>query len=132
MVSPAARPADMFDTLGLYVLRRAGGRFVLLLALFIGIIVGGNLGALVARGVPPEELIGVVHTMVLAALPISLPLAMATAVLLAIGTMNRDGELRALASCGISQVAVVARLGPLIAVGVAIAAALWHVVMPLA
>nr|MBA3686127.1 LptF/LptG family permease [Planctomycetota bacterium] len=101
-----------------------------LLVMFVGIIVGGYCGSFVARGVAPEELLGIIPTQLLIALPIALPMAMATAVLLTIGTMNRDGELRALASCGISQVTVVARLGPLIVVGVLFAALLWHILLP--
>lgn len=118
--------------LGSYVVRRTAARFALLLAVFIGVIAGGQIALAMRQGVPPDALGPALAGMVMLSLPIALPLALTTAVLVTIGAMNRDGELRALAACGISEVTVVARLWPLVVLGVMLSALLSHVVMPAA
>jgi lipopolysaccharide export LptBFGC system permease protein LptF len=116
--------------LSYYLLTRAGGRFLLLLAVFVGIIAGGQIAITIGKGVSPEALTPVLAGMVLFSLPIALPLALTTAVLVTVGAMNRDGELRALAACGIGEVTVVAKLWPLVVAGVIASAALSHIVLP--
>lgn len=120
------------STLSRYLLLRTGARFCLLLLVFLLVLVGGQLGLAIGRGVPPEACLPVLEGMLLFALPIALPLAMATAILVVIGAMNQDGELRALAASGVSQVAVVIRLGPLVLAGVAVCLVLTHLVLPAA
>ena len=118
--------------LGSYVVRRTAGRFALLLAVFIGAIAGGQIALAMRQGVPPDALGPALAGMIMLSLPIALPLALTTAVLVTIGAMSRDGELRALAACGISEVSVIAKLWPLVVIGVMLSAALSHVVMPAA
>jgi lipopolysaccharide export LptBFGC system permease protein LptF len=65
-------------------------------------------------------------------LPLALPLAIATAILVIIGTMNQDGELRALAAGGVSHHAVSKRLIPLVLAGVVLCMVLTQVLLPLA
>ena len=47
-------PRPMFDTLSRYILRRTTMRFFLLFAVFMGVLVGGQIALLLGRGVPPE------------------------------------------------------------------------------
>lgn len=118
-------------TLTKYVLSRVAGRFVLLLGLFIAVIVGGQVTALIARGVPPEVLGPTLVAMILIALPVALPMAVATAVLVALSAMNRDGELQALAAAGIDPAKTALRLWPFVAMIAVATLLLWHLVMPL-
>ena len=120
------------DTLTRYVMRRLGGRFLLLLGVFVGVVGGGQIGIFLGRGVPPEALASVVPSMLLLGLSVALPLALTTAVLVSIGGMQQDGEIQALASAGISQEAVVWRLTPVVILGVLASLALTNVVMPAA
>ena len=115
-----------------YLLLRTTGRFLLLLLVFLGIIAGGQIALFIGKGVPPDALVPALLGMGLLAMPIALPLAMTTAVLVTMGTLQRDGELRALAAVGISPVNITARLAPLIAFGVITAALLSHLAMPIA
>jgi len=116
--------------LGSYVVSRTAGRFALLLAVFIGVIAGGQIAIAMRQGVPPDALGPALVGMAMLALPIALPLALTTAVLVTISAMARDGELRALAACGISEVSVIAKLWPLAVAGILLSAVLSHVVMP--
>lgn len=120
------------DTLARYVIGRLAGRFLLLLAVFVGVVGGGQIGIFLGRGVPPEALAPVVPAMFLLGLSIAIPLALTTAVLVSIGGMQQEGEITALASAGISHRAVVWRLAPVVALGVAASLALVHLVMPVA
>jgi len=120
------------DTLTRYVMRRLGGRFLLLLAVFVAVVGGGQIGIFLGRGVPPEALASVVPSMLLLGMSVALPLALTTAVLVCIGGMQQDGEIQALASAGISQQAVVWRLAPVVILGVLASAVLTNVVMPAA
>ncbi|MBA3937401.1 MAG: LptF/LptG family permease [Planctomycetes bacterium] len=120
----------MIDTLSRHLWKQIGGRCLFLLLVFVGVIVGGQLGVLIGRGVPPEATLPVISSMFLFALPISLPLALATALLVGLGAMNQEGELRALAACGVSHLAVVRRLLPLILLGVVLCGALTNLVLP--
>lgn len=120
------------DTLGRYVIRRLLGRFLLLLAVFVGVVGGGQIGIFLGRGVPPEALAPVVPAMLLLGLSIAIPLALTTAVLVSIGGMQQEGEIQALASAGISHRAVIWRLLPMVALGVAASLVLVHLVMPVA
>lgn len=120
----------MFDTLARYVLRLAGARFVMLFGVFMGVLVGGQFAILLSRGVPPEAAAPVLVPMAYFSLSIALPLALSSALLVSLGAMNQDGELRALAAGGVSHRAVVWRLLPLIAVGVMICAVLTNVALP--
>ena len=119
-------------TLDRYLLRKATGRFALLLVLFVGVVVGGNLGAYLGRGVPPEALVPVIPAAVLLALPIAVPLAVATAVLVIVGGMAKAGEFQALSSAGIDPRRVILRLWPAVALMALLVALLAHVAMPLA
>ncbi len=120
----------MIDTLSRYLWKQIGGRCLFLLLVFVGVIVGGQLGVLIGRGVPPEATLPVVQSMFLFALPIAMPLALATAILVGVGAMNQEGELRALAACGVSHRAVVRRLLPLVALGVVLCGLLTNLVLP--
>jgi lipopolysaccharide export LptBFGC system permease protein LptF len=113
-------------------MRRLGGRFLLLLAVFVGVVGGGQIGIFLGRGVPPEALLPVIPSMLLMGLSVALPLAMTTAVLVCIGGMQQDGEIQALASAGIDHRAVVWRMAPVVLAAVVLAAVLSHVVMPAA
>ena len=120
----------MGDTLARYVLRLATARFVMLFTVFMTVLVGGLFALLIGRGVPPEAAVPVLAPMALFSLSLALPLALSAALLVSLGAMNQDGELRALAAGGVSHRAVVWRLSPLIIAGALASAALVHVVMP--
>lgn len=120
----------MYDTLARYVLRLASARFALLFGVFMGVLVGGQFAILLGRGVPPEALAPIFGTFALLSLPLAFPLALSTALLVAIGAMNQDGELRALAAGGVGHRAVIWRLLPLVLGGSLICAALTHHVLP--
>ncbi len=120
----------MFDTLSRYLLRQTGARFLLLFAIFLGVLVGGQVGILIGQGVPPEACLPLIEKLLEFSLPIALPLALATAILVIIGAMNQDGELRALAASGVSHFAVTVRLAPLVVAAVLACLVLTHVVMP--
>lgn len=119
-------------TLTRYLLARLAVRFVFLLVVFLGVLVGGQFGIYVGRGAPPDVLAPVALSMVLMALPIALPLALASAVLVVVGAMSRDGEFQALAAAGISPLSVVLRAWPMMLAGSLACAALMHLVMPMA
>jgi lipopolysaccharide export LptBFGC system permease protein LptF len=121
----------MFDTLSRYVLRRTTARFVLLFIVFMGVLVGGQMAILLGRGVPPEACLPTVYALSLLSLPIALPVALATAILVIIGSMNQDGELRALAASGVGHRKVIMRLIPLILLAVFGCGLMTHVVMPM-
>lgn len=120
------------DTLARYVIRRLAGRFVLLLAVFVGVVGGGQIGIFLGRGVPPEALAPVIPSMLLLGMSVALPLAMTTAVLVCLGGMQQTGEIQALASAGISHQTVVWRLSPVVALGMICSLALSHFAMPAA
>jgi lipopolysaccharide export LptBFGC system permease protein LptF len=121
----------MFDTLARYVLRRTAARFVMLFAVFMGVLVGGQIALLLGRGVPPEACLPMVQAFALLSLPVALPVALSTAILVVLGSMVQDGELRALASSGVGHRKVLVRLAPFILVVVVACGALTHVVMPM-
>ncbi len=120
------------DTLARYVIGRLMGRFLLLLAVFVGVVGGGQIGIFLGRGVPPEALAPVVPAMLLLGLSIAIPLALTTAVLVSVGGMQQEGEITALASAGISHRSVVWRLAPVVVSGVLASLILTHLVMPAA
>lgn len=120
----------MNDTLARYVLRLASARFVLLFGVFMGVLVGGQFAILLSRGVPPEAAAPILVTLTLFSLPLAFPLALSTAMLVSLGAMNQDGELRALAAGGVGHHAVVWRLLPLILAGFLACAALTHFALP--
>ena len=119
-------------TLSRYLLLRTAGRFMLLLVVFLGVIAGGQIGMAINNGVPPDALGAALLGMCVLAMPIALPLALTTAVLVTMGALQRDGELRALGAAGIAPASVAAKLAPLVAAGVLISALLSHWVLPLA
>jgi lipopolysaccharide export LptBFGC system permease protein LptF len=120
----------VFDTLARYVLSQCGARFLLLFTIFLLVLVGGQLGIFISQGVPPEACLPIVEQLVEVSLPIALPLALATSILVIIGAMNQEGELRALASSGVSHLAVVVRVLPLVAVAMVACLALTNIIMP--
>jgi lipopolysaccharide export LptBFGC system permease protein LptF len=117
-------------TLGWYVLMRTTGRFVLMLLVFMAVLVGGQLALALGRGSPPEACVAILEPAALIAVSLALPLSLATAFLVVIGAMNRDGEFRALASCGISHYSVIFQLTPLLLLGIFLSALLSNVVLP--
>ncbi len=121
----------MFDTLSRYVLRRTTARFALLFIVFMGVLVGGQLALLLGRGVPPEACLPMVQALSLLSLPIALPVALATAILVIIGGMNQEGELRALAASGVGHHRVIVRLIPLVVLAVLGCSILTHIIMPM-
>lgn len=121
----------MFDTLTRYVLKRTGLRFLLLFAVFMGVLVGGQVALFLGRGIPPEECLPLVQAMSLLSVPIALPVALATAILVVIGAMVQDGEFRALASSGVSHRRVLVRLFPVIITAMLFCGFLTHVVLPM-
>ncbi len=121
----------MFDTLSRYVLKRTAARFLLLFIVFMGVLVGGQMALLLGRGIPPEACLPMAQAMGLLSLPVALPIALATAILVILGSMNQDGELRALAASGVGHRKVLVRIIPLIIGAVLLCGALTHVVMPL-
>lgn len=120
----------MGDTLARYVLRLAGARFVMLFVVFMGVLAGGQFAILLSRGVPPEAAAPILVTIALLSLPLAFPLALSTALLVALGAMNQDGEVRALAAGGVGHRAIVRRLLPLILAGALVCAVLIHIVLP--
>ena len=121
----------MFDTLSRYILRRTTMRFFLLFAVFMGVLVGGQIALLLGRGVPPEACLPMIQALSLLSLPVALPISLATAILVVLGSMVQDGEFRALASSGVGHRQVLIRLLPLIIGAIIVCAALTHVVMPM-
>jgi len=120
----------MFDTLARYILWQCATRFLLLFAIFLSVLVGGQLGIFISQGVPPEACLPIVQQLLEISLPIALPLALVTAILVIIGTMNQEGELRALASSGVSHLTVAVRVLPLVAVAMVACLFLTHIIMP--
>lgn len=82
----------MLDTLARYILKRTTLRFLLLFAVFMGVMVGGQIALLLGRGVPPEACLPMVEAMSLLSVPIALPVSLATAILVVIGGMVQDGS----------------------------------------
>jgi lipopolysaccharide export LptBFGC system permease protein LptF len=121
----------MFDTLSRYILRRTTARFLLLFAVFMGVLVGGQVALLLGRGVPPEACLPMFQALALLSLPIALPVALASAILVVIGGMVQDGEFRALASSGVGHRRVLVRMTPLLLGAILLCGLLTHVVMPL-
>ena len=119
-------------TLDRYVLSKVATRFGLLLAIFIGVVIGGQLGTFIGRGVPPEALLGVIPTFILLALPIAVPLASSTALLVAIGGMVRAGEFQALAAAGVDPRRVILRMWKFVVVVALLVAVLAHIALPVA
>jgi lipopolysaccharide export LptBFGC system permease protein LptF len=98
---------------------------------FMGVLVGGQLALLLGRGVPPEACLPMVQALSLLSLPIALPVALATAILVIIGGMNQEGELRALAASGVGHQRVIVRLIPLVVLAVIGCGVMTHVIMPM-
>jgi lipopolysaccharide export LptBFGC system permease protein LptF len=121
----------MFDTLSRYILKRTALRFLLLFVVFMGVLVGGQIALLLGRGVPPEACLPMIQALGLLSVPIALPVALASAILVVIGGMVQDGEFRALASSGVGHRRVLVRLVPLLIVIMAGSAILTHVIMPM-
>ncbi len=119
-------------TLDRYVLGKVTARFGLLLAIFIGVVIGGQLGTFIGRGVPPEALLGVIPTFVLLALPIAVPLASSTALLVAIGGMVRAGEFQALAAAGVNPRRVILRMWKFVVAVALVVLLLAHLALPVA
>lgn len=119
-------------TLTRYLLLRTGSRVIILLGIFLVLIAGGQIGAVVGRGVPVTTVWPAVPSILMMALPIAIPLAVTAGILVSLGAMHRDGEFRALASSGLRSVDVIARLWPLVLVTVLATTALTHLVMPAA
>lgn len=119
-------------TLDRYVLGKVAGRFALLLGVFVGVVIGGQLGAFIGRGVPPESLLAVIPTFVLLALPIAVPLASSTALLVAIGGMVRAGEFQALAAAGVDPRRVILRMWPFVLGVSLLVVVLAHLALPVA
>lgn len=121
----------MLDTLSRYILKRTTLRFLLLFAVFMGVLVGGQVALLLGRGVPPEACLPMIQAMSLLSVPIALPVSLSTAILVVLGGMVQDGEFRALAASGVSHRRVLVRLIPLIFAAMMLCALLTHVVMPM-
>jgi lipopolysaccharide export LptBFGC system permease protein LptF len=121
----------MFDTLSRYILKRTALRFLLLFAVFMGVLVGGQVALLLGRGVPPEDCLPMIQAMGLLSVPIALPISLASAILVVLGGMVQDGEFRALAASGVSHRRVLVRLTPLIIGAMLLCGLLTHVVMPM-
>ena len=119
-------------TLDRYILGKVASRFGMLLAIFVGVVIGGQLGTFIGRGVPPEALLGVIPTFVLLALPIAVPLASSTALLVAIGAMVRAGEFQALAAAGVDPRRVILRMWKFVVMVALLVAALAHLALPVA
>ena len=119
-------------TLDRYILGKVASRFGMLLTIFIGVVIGGQLGTFIGRGVPPEALLGVIPTFVLLSLPIAVPLASSTALLVAIGGMVRAGEFQALAAAGVDPRRVILRMWKFVVVVALLVAVLAHVALPVA
>ncbi len=119
-------------TLDRYLLSKVASRFALLLLIFVGILLGAMSAMFIGRGVPPDVLVQILPTFALIALPLALPLAVATALLVTIGAMNRAGELQALASTGVDPTRVILRLWPMVVSAALAFAVLLHLLLPLA
>jgi lipopolysaccharide export LptBFGC system permease protein LptF len=120
----------MFDTLSRYVIQRVGARFVLLFVVFMGVLVGGQIALLLGRGVPPEACLPMIQALSLMSLPIALPVSLAAAILVILGGMQQDGELRALAASGVSHHRVLIKLIPFMVLMVLGCGVLTHFIMP--
>ncbi len=117
-------------TLDRYLLKAAAVRFLQLLVVFLGVVVGGQLGSFLSRGAPPEALIPAILPAMFLALPIALPLAASAALLVVVGSMVRSGEFQALSAAGVDPVRVILRLWPFIAGLAVVVAILAHGLMP--
>ena len=115
-----------------YVMARVAVRSLTLLGVFLAVLVGGQLGLFIGRGVPPQALLPIVGTMLILSLPVALPMAVATAVLVVLGGMTRDGEMQALAAAGVDPRRAALRAWPVVAGAMVVAALLVHVAWPLA
>src|SRR5690606_8292487 len=119
-------------TLTRYLLLRTCSRVILLLGIFLVLIAGGQIGAVVGRGVPVTTLWPAVPSILMMALTIAILVAVTAGLLVSLGAMHRDGEFRALAASGLRSVDVVAGLWPLLLVAVLATTALTHLIMPAA
>ncbi len=118
------------STLSRYLLLRTGSRVLILLIVFLFLAVGGQLGIAVGRGVPILALMPSLPSIIMLALPIAIPLALASGILITISAMHRDGEFRALASSGLRTAEVISKLWPLVAICVLAAAVFTHILLP--
>lgn len=121
----------MFDTLSRYILKRTSLRFLLLFAVFMLVLVGGQIALLLGRGVPPEACLPMIQALSLLSVPLALPVALASSILVVMGGMVQDGEFRALASSGVGHRRVLVRLMPLLIVTIVACGILTHVIMPM-
>lgn len=118
------------STLSRYLLLRTTSRVLILLVVFLILAAGGQLAIAVGRGVPILTLLPTLPSILMLALPIAIPLALASGVLITISAMQRDGEFRALAASGLRTAECLARLWPLVAVSVIATTILTHVLLP--
>ncbi len=119
-------------TLDRYIQEKVAGRYALLLVIFLAVVIGGQLAIFIGRGAPPESLLPIIPASLLLGLPIAVPLAVATALLVAIGAMARDGEFQALSAAGIDPKRVILRMWPFVLRSALLVALLAHVAMPFA
>ncbi len=119
-------------TLDRYVQEKVAGRYALLLGIFLGVVIGGQLAIFIGRGAPPEALLPIIPASLLLGLPIAVPLAVATALLVSIGAMARAGEFQSLSAAGIDPKRVILRMWPFVLRSALLVALLAHVAMPFA
>lgn len=119
-------------TLDRYVQEKVAGRYALLLLIFLGVVIGGQLATFIGRGAPPEALLPIIPASLLLGLPIAVPLAVATALLVSIGSMARSGEFQALSAAGIDPKRVILRMWPFVLRSALLVGLLAHVAMPFA
>ena len=119
-------------TLTRYVVSRIAARALILLGVFLAVLVGGQLGLFIGRGVPPQALFPIVGTLLILSLPVALPMSVATAVLVILGGMTRDGEMQALAAAGVDPRRTALRAWPVIVGAMLTALLLVHVAWPMA
>lgn len=119
-------------TLDRYVQQKVASRYAMLLVIFLAVVLGGQLAIFIGRGAPPEALIPIIPASLLLGLPIAVPLAVATALLVSIGAMAREGEFQALSAAGIDPKRVILRMWPFVLRSALLVALLAHVAMPFA
>ena len=73
-------------TLTRYLLLRTGSRVIFLLGIFLVLIAGGQIGAVVGRGVPVTTVWPAVPSILMMALPIAIPLAVTAGILVSLAT----------------------------------------------
>lgn len=119
-------------TLDRYIQEKVASRYAMLLVIFLAVVLGGQLAIFIGRGAPPESLIPIIPASLLLGLPIAVPLAVATALLVSIGAMARDGEFQSLSAAGIDPKRVILRMWPFVLRAALLVALLAHVAMPFA